>query len=199
MDKRIETLAAVGSAGETAPLATKNLYQLASTQLIKSLRSVQELEPNGYLERIEGAEDIQEFYEFALDLDRAACSKELRDTGDDRVHELLEAIHHHIRILDSIFRMKLLPYAREQLLEWKQSAARDMRAKHAFRDDTSLEISLLDASIQGSRLHVRRVWSHVSNYGGSWTDFNIRLDADQMVEFRRKVAALSQLQFPFDE
>jgi hypothetical protein len=166
--------------------------QIAETfaRLMKLLHALHEISPNPYLHRFHAAKTASELYDAALSLAYAANSKELRDTSDERVHVLSNAILLQIAELNASFRTKLTPNSPQQKQSWEKTVSLDPTGKYAFRSDGSVEISLMDSEILESILHVKRVWSHVSNFGGSWTDFRIRLDEGQVRDLKRKLAEL---------
>ncbi len=161
---------------------------------MQSLEALHRLEPNRFLAMVRKAGTPAEWYDAVLALRYAANSRELRDTGDDRVHQLCEDILRQVRHIDDIFRMTLVPASARQRRDWDLSVARDPLAKYAFRDGGTLEISLLDSSLAGSTLHVQRVWDHVCNFGGSWTGFYITLDPTQAADWQARRTRLHNLE-----
>jgi len=163
------------------------------SRLMGLLTALHEISPNRFFNMLKDAANVDEFYNAALALGYAANSKELRDTYEEQVHSLAEAIRREIATLDAFFRIKLLPRSPSQKQSWESSSSRDTSARYAFRSDGSLETSLLDAELRDSILHVKRVWSHVGNFDGSWTDFKIKLDADQVTELRTRLAEVRRI------
>lgn len=163
------------------------------SRLMALLTALHEISPNRFFNRLRQAASLDEFYGAALELGYAANSKELRDTYDEQVHSLSEDIRREVGKLDAVFRIKLLPGSPSQKQSWENSASRDPSARYAFRSDGSLEISLLDAELRDAILHVKRVWSHVGNFDGSWTNFKIKLDADQVAELRTRLAEVRRI------
>ncbi len=174
-------------------MVTQLQFADARDNLMESLGRLHWLEPNRFEPMLREAKTVRDFYDGALALGYAANAKELRDTWDDRVHSLCIEILVQMNTIDAFFRVKLYPGTPEQEQDWKRSLLRDPSAKYAMRDDGSLEISLLDSKMHESTLHVRRVWSHVSNFGGCLTDFRIKLNQAQTGELRAKLAELRAL------
>lgn len=163
-------------------------------QLMQSLEALHQLEPNRFLAMVRKAATAAEWYDAVLALRYAANSKELRDTGDERVHGLCEDILQQVRHINDYFRMKLVPASPRQRRDWDLALAGDPFEQRAFQRDGSIELSLLDADRAGSTLRVRRVWNHVCNFGGSWTTFAIGLDADQFADWQARRARLRTLE-----
>jgi hypothetical protein len=159
-------------------------------RLVKLLLVLQSFEPNRFLAQLTDAETLAAWYDVVCRLDYAANSKYLRDTDDERVHALCEEIRVLVRDIDAAFRLRMLPASPSQKQSWESAVAHDPAGKYAFRNDGSLEISLLDARLDGATLHVKRLWNHVCNTEGSWVDFHIKLDETQANTIRRKLATL---------
>lgn len=169
--------------------------QIAGTfsRLMELLTALHEISPNRFFGRLSQAGSVSEFYDGALELGYAANCKELRDTYEERVHSLCEEIRREIEKLNAFFRIKLFASSPSQMQSWEHRVSRDPGARFAFRSDGSLEVSLLDAELRESTLHVKRVWSHVGSFDGSWTDFNIKLDANQVTELRTRLAEVRRV------
>ncbi|RFP23002.1 hypothetical protein D0T25_07655 [Duganella sp. BJB488] len=163
------------------------------SRLMALLTALHEISPNRFFNMLRDAANVDEFYNAALALGYAANSKELRDTYEEQVHSLSEDIRREVEELNSFFRIKLFPSSPSQKQSWENFVSRDLGGRYAFRDDGSLEISLLDAKLSDSVLHVKRVWSHVSSFGGSLTDFKIKLDANQVTELRTRLAEVRRI------
>ena len=153
---------------------------------MRLLRQLQEVEPNRFFHKINEATTANEIFEAVLEFHYAANSKELRDTGDRQIHIMLDKISEQAEVLGAFFRIKLFPNSVGQKQSWKTTVSRDPSATYAFRDDDSLEIGLMESALHESTLHVERVWSHVSSFGGSRTNFKIKLDAIQAKEFKAR-------------
>ncbi|QBE62679.1 hypothetical protein [Pseudoduganella lutea] len=162
--------------------------------LTKLVEALHQVSPNRFHAMVKKAGTAAEWYDAVLALRYAAGSKELRDTDDERVHELCEAIRRHVARIDAYFQMKLVPASPRQQREWEDALTPDLHARHVFRKDGSLEVSLLDSDLQGATLHVRRVWNHVCNFTGSWTEFTIELDKAQAAEWQARRARLQAMQ-----
>lgn len=153
--------------------------------LLKLVQALHAIAPNRFYQKFQEANTAREMYAVALELGYAANCKELRDTGDQQVQSLCEEILLEVAKLDAAFRVKLSPHSPGQKLSWDNAVSKDPAAKYAFRHDGSLEISLLDADLAGSLLHVKRLWNHVCNFDGSWTNFMIKLEAEQVSDQAR--------------
>lgn len=162
--------------------------------LMRLVDALHQVSPNRFHAMVKKARTSAEWYDAVLALRYAAGSKELRDTGDGRVHELCEDIRRRAADIDAVFQMKLFPGSPSQQRDWEHALALDDHATYAFRKDGSLEISLLDSDLQGAALHVRRVWNHVCNFTGSWTDFTIELDEAQVADWQARRARLQATQ-----
>lgn len=163
------------------------------SRLMELLTALHGISPNRFFSLLNQAGSVREFYDGALELAYAANSKELRDTYEEQVHSLAEDIRREVAMLNSFFRIKLFPSSPSQMQSWENFVSRDLGGRYAFRDDGSLEISLLDVELRDSVLHVKRVWSHVSSFGGSWTNFKIKLDANQVAELRTRLAEVRRV------
>ena len=174
------------------------------TQIAETLASLGELvhaldwlEPTHFRQQFERAATARDMHEVILALGYAANSKELRDTGDERVHKLLSDILSLISTLRAFFIINLWPASTGQLQSWTHALSSAPGGKYAFRDDGSIRIGLLDASLQGSILSVRRIWTHVSNFSGSLTEVELKLEAEQAAEFKARLASLRSFPLPF--
>ena len=163
---------------------------MTSSLVFQHLEALHEISPNGFLFNFKRAKTISELFDLVLELGYAANSKELRDTGDEQVHTLLNDITRQLARLEELFIIKIFPSSCQQKHNWEKSALQKESGRFSFRDDGSLELSLIDSSLHDATLHVKRVWSHVSSFGGSWTDFKIKLDPTQLKEYRAKHAEL---------
>ncbi|GGC04205.1 hypothetical protein [Pseudoduganella buxea] len=171
-------------------MASPNNFNDTAGHLVKLLRALHDLEANPFLAQLGAVETLHAWYDVVCRLDYAANSKYLRDTGEERVHLLCEEIRVLICVVDEAFRFRMLPASPSQKQSWDSAVSRDPSARYAFRDDGSLEISLLDARLDGTTLHVKRLWNHVCNTEGDWVDFHIKLDETQVNTIRRKLATL---------
>lgn len=174
------------------------------TPIIGTLASLAELvhaldwlEPNYLTKHFDQATTARDMHEVILEFSYAANSKALRDTGDERVHTLLNHILPLTATLRAFFTINLWPSSTAQLQCWKHALSTAPSGKYAFRDDGSIRISLLDADLHGSSLSVRRIWSHVSDYSGSWTEVELKLDAQQVADFNTRRASLDSFFLPF--
>lgn len=154
------------------------------------------LEPNYLTKHFDRAATARDMHEVILEFSYAANSKALRDTGDDRVHKLLNDILPLAETIRAFFRIDLWPASTAQLQSWTHALSTAPSGKYAFRDDGAIRISLLDASLQGSTLSVKRIWTHVSNFSGSWTGVELKLDAGQVAECRSRLASLRSFPLP---
>ena len=155
------------------------------------------LEPNYLTKHFDRAATARDMHEVILEFSYAANSKALRDTGDERVHKLLNDILPLTETIRAFFRIDLWPASTAQLQRWKHALSTAPSGKYAFRDDGAIRISLLDADLHGSTLSVRRIWSHVSDVSGSWTEVELKLDAQQVAEFNTRRASLDSFFLPF--
>lgn len=177
-----------------APAATPITDTVAS--LVSLVRALDALEPNYFGQRLAQAGTARDFHDVVLELDYASNSKWLRDTSDERVHRILNDITALVRTIDRFFRISLWPGSTAQNQRWTHALSRDPSARYAVRDDGSLEIGLLDARLHGERLSVKRIWTHVSDYSGSVTAFELQLDAEQVAEFKARLANLRTFPLP---
>ena len=161
------------------------------------LHALDWLEPNYLTKRFDQAATARDLHEVILELGYAANSKALRDTGDERVHKLLNDIVPLTATLSAFFTINLRPASTAQLQSWTHALSSAPSGKYAFRDDGCIRIGLLDATLHGSSLSVRRFWAHVSNFSGSWTGVELRLDAQQVAEFNTRRANLDAFFLPF--
>lgn len=155
------------------------------------------LEPNYLTKHFDRAATARDMHEVILEFSYAANSKALRDTGDERVHKLLNDILPLTETIRAFFRIDLWPASTAQLQSWTHALSTAPSGKYAFRDDGAIRISLLDADLHGSTLSVRRIWSHVSDVSGSWTEVELKLDAQQVAEFNTRRASLDSFFLPF--
>ncbi|WBS04297.1 hypothetical protein OU994_08470 [Pseudoduganella sp. SL102] len=162
--------------------------------LMQLVEALHRISPNRFHAMVNRAATAAEWYDAVLALRYAANARELRDTGDERVHGLCEEIRRHVARIDDVFQMTLLPASPVQQREWEGALAADGHARQVFRTDGSLHISLLDSDLRGAALHVRRAWNHVCNFTGSWTDFTIGLDEAQAADWQARRARLRAMQ-----
>ncbi|WP_308922396.1 hypothetical protein [Janthinobacterium sp. J1-1] len=155
------------------------------------------LEPNYLTQHFDRAATARDMHEVILEFSYAANSKALRDTGDERVHKLLNDILPLTETIRAFFRIDLWPASTAQLQSWTHALSTAPSGKYAFRDNGAIRISLLDADLHGSTLSVRRIWSHVSDVSGSWTEVELKLDAQQVAEFNTRRASLDSFFLPF--
>ena len=154
------------------------------------------LEPNYLTKHFDQAATARDMHEVILEFSYAANSKTLRDTGDERVHKLLNEILPLTATLRAFFTINLWPSSTAQLQRWKHALSTAPSGKYAFRDDGSIRISLLDADLHGVSLSVRRIWSHVSDFSGSVTEVDLKLDAEQATQFKARLASLRSFPLP---
>ena len=166
------------------------------SSLAELVHALEWLEPNYVTQRFDRAATAGEMHGVILELSYAANSKVLRDTGDERVHKLLNDILSLTATLRAFFTINLWPASTAQLQSWKHALSTAPSGKYAFRDDGSIRIGLLDADLHGLNLSVRRIWSHVSNFSGSVTEFELKLDAEQAAEFKARLASLRDFPLP---
>ena len=173
------------------------------TQIARTLASLAELvhaldrlEPNYLTRRFDQAATARDMHEVILEFSYAANSKTLRDTGDERVHALLNDILPLTATLGAFFTINLWPASTAQMQSWKHALSKAPSGKYAFRDDGSIRISLLDAELHGLSLSVRRIWSHVSDFSGSQTAVDLKLDPEQIAEFKARLASLRDFPLP---
>lgn len=156
-------------------------------------KALEDISSNPYHERINREGSLEELFDTILVFDYAANSKELRDTRDDRVHALLSQVRHVSKSIYPFFITKIFPVPSRQAHEWQAAVRREPSGKYAFRDDGSIEISLLDATLDDSRLIVKRLWSHVSNFDGTSTNFEIKLDSAQVADVEKRLSELDAI------
>lgn len=154
------------------------------------------LEPNYLTKHFDQAATARDMHEVILEFSYAANSKALRDTGDERVHKLLNDILPLTEAIRAFFRIDLWPASTAQLQSWTHALSTAASGKYAFRDDGAIRICLLDADLHGSTLSVRRIWSHVSDFSGSLTGFDLKLDAEQVTQFKARLASLRSFPLP---
>ena len=157
-------------------------------RLMQLLRELDQLSPNRFPARIEHADDISAWYAAVLELNYAANSKELRDTGDDRVHAVCGRIRDTVEEFGPFFRVRLFPASPEQKRGWTGKVSREPSGKYAFRDDGSIEVGLLDSELHGDLLSVGRVWNHVCDFDGSPVSVRIPLNEAQAATMRTRFA-----------
>ena len=160
------------------------------------VHALDRLEPNHFTRQFDQAVSARELHEVILALGYAANSRELRDMGEERVHRLLNDIVPLTEAIRVFFRIDLWPASTAQLQSWTHALSRAASGKYAFRDNGAIRICLLDASLLGSTLSVKRIWTHVSDFSGCWTDFDLRLDAEQVAECRARLAGLRAFPLP---
>lgn len=165
-------------------------FAASAAHIRERLDALYALETNRFLRTVSEAATVDEWYGAVLALNYAANSKELRDTGDARVHAICEEIRDEVKRINMLFRARISPVTPSQKQSWESAVSRDPSARYAFRDDGSLEISLLDARLEAATLHVKRLWNHVCNTEGDWVDFHIKLDETQVNTIRRKLSTL---------
>ncbi len=173
-----------------SPMKTSTEVQVADllARLMQQLYELDQLSPNRFPALIEKAGDIGAWYAAMLELNYAANCKELRDTGDDRVHAICVQIRDTVDGFKPFFRVRLLPASPEQQQGWTSMVSREPSGKYAFRDDGSIEVGLLDSTLHGDLLFVGHVWNHVCNFDGSSVSFTIRLDEAQAAQLRTRFA-----------
>lgn len=180
------------------PMTTDNQIAETLSKIIALGRALDAIEPHRFMHMIMHADTAYALYGVLLEFNYAAQSKELRDTGDERVHALCNEIKRSMQKLDVYLRMTLVPSSPQQKQSWDHAVTTAPGGKYAFRDDGSLEISLLDSALRRGALRVKRIWSHVGDYDGAWTDFTIELHDNQINAFRTKYAAVVSLESAFD-
>jgi hypothetical protein len=162
----------------------------AISDIKKLIHSLHAISPNRFTSKLEQAKTTNEIYAVVLEMGYAANSPELADTSDDQVITVLKELRLQVKNLNSILRIKLWPASDIQKQDWVRFVQMAPNGKYAFRNDGSLEISLLDSKLNDSTLHIKRIWSHVCNFDGSWTEFEIKLDEAQISDFKRKSSKL---------
>jgi hypothetical protein len=164
------------------------------SHLMQLVYALDDISPNRFLDMINDALTAGEVYDAVRGLGYAANSKELRDGADEEVHRLCEEIRLQARKLDDLFNITLSPNSPQQKQSWEHFVFRSVGGKYAFQADGSLEISLLHAELRDSKLGVRRTWGRSGSHDKSPIDFQIKLDANQVSDFKRKLAALRSIQ-----
>jgi hypothetical protein len=149
--------------------------------LKKLTLAISEYPANRLFNHLSNAKTPQELFAVILELNYSSNSKIFRDGGPEEHHQNLNKITEYAKIFEDFFEAKITPNSLEQKQKWNKTILPAPSGKYAFRDDGSLRISLVDSELQGSKLHVKRMWTHVSNYDGSWTDFVIELDEAQIM------------------
>lgn len=162
-------------------------------RLMQLLGDLDAIEPNRFPMLIRNSKSASEVYAAILALGYAANSKELRDTGDDRVHSLCHAIWELVRDLDDVLRMQLLPASRSQAQTWEHTVIRKNELPYAFKENGALEVGMLDAELHGAMLRVKRIWGRYTNVGGSATDFVLKLEASQVAAYRYRRGSVELL------
>lgn len=157
-------------------------------EIAKLLYALSDLETNRFMIKFNQAPTTIKVYDAILELEYAANSKELRDTGDDRVHTLCEQIRMQSRKLHTFFRLDLFPNSEQQKLNWTKPFRPDLESKYVFREDGSLQVSVLESELVDSTLHVKRYWSRYGNFDGTRGDFKIQLDVEQAQAFKKKAS-----------
>jgi hypothetical protein len=161
----------------------------ALVEIIDLLSAIEAISPNRFLRTLEDIKCPRKIFEFTLELEYAANSKELRDTSDGNVHDLLNRISLRIEKFKSFFILNLYPSSIEQSEGWKKVIGQDSYAKRAFREDGSIRLGLLDSSLKEKVLHIQRIWDGGSYYG-SYTNFKIIVDPAQGDDFQYRFALL---------
>ncbi|WUR14615.1 hypothetical protein E7V67_005785 [[Empedobacter] haloabium] len=169
------------------------IYDVLS-ELMRLTRGLNDVCPIGYLTRMQAATTASAFYAEALRLGYAVNSKELRDTGDERVHHWCNLIWRHMKEVRSHLTLILFPHTPEQRSEWLDSFARSPGGRFAFRDDGSLHVDLVHATLNGTALHIRRLWTHVGGVNDPLQSFTIRLNPIQCGDFEARAREARAMQ-----
>lgn len=154
------------------------------TTFVKLLEQLHWHEPNRFLGSIQRAGTVGQWYDVVLGIRSAANSKELRDTDNEQVHKLCNEILGVIKDLDDFFIADVSPRSAEQKNAWLRAVMPAESGQYAFRRDGCIRISLLDATLEGASIRVRRMWTHVCSGPGSTTDFELELDATQTCDIQ---------------
>jgi hypothetical protein len=167
--------------------------------LIRSLHLLNENvnAPISFLEWFERAETASELYDTALKLSNVANSRDIRWSADAPAHRLLDDISKQIATIDANSRLKLTPNSPQQKREWKRSLLPVRDRKYVFRDDGSLEVSVLDSMLRRSTLHVGSIWS--PGFRVQCPGLKIKLDQTQAGDVRRKFAELCSVSIHFPD
>lgn len=169
------------------------IFQLLS-ELMVLTRGLDAVCPIGYLHRMQAATTAEEFHAEALQLGYAVNSKELRDTGDELVHHWSNKIWRHMKDVRSHMTLILFPHSPRQKDEWVASIMASPGGRFAFRDDGSLHVDLVHASLTGSLLHIRRLWTHVGGVNDPLESFTIQLNPLQCAAFNVRSAQARSMQ-----
>ncbi|MDN4051779.1 hypothetical protein QPK32_01600 [Massilia sp. YIM B02763] len=178
-------------------MTSQNQFADALFELRSLSKALDDISSNPYHERINRQGSLEELFDAILAFDYAANSKELRDTGDERVHALLNEVREVSKSIYPFFVTKICPESSRQAQEWQTAARREPSATYAFQDNGSTEISLLDATLDGSTLIVKRLWSYVSNFDGTWTNLKVGLGPKQVEDLKTKFAELGAIRSAF--
>lgn len=152
---------------------------------------VYKLEGGRFLSMLKASKTLGERYDAILAFDYAANSKELRDTSDETVHSLLNAVSDAVDSLNSFMRIDFFPASNDQKNMWVNRLIDCPHGKYAFRDNGAIQVSILDSRLAKDTLHIGRIWSHVSDYSGSHVNFTLPLSQQQISEFKERRILLS--------
>ncbi|AXA92021.1 hypothetical protein [Massilia sp. YMA4] len=95
--------------------------------------------------------------------------------------------------LRSHLTVALFSHSSRQKQQWLDSAVA-AGEEYAFRDDSALHICLLHTTLQGARVRVGRLWTHVCNLLGDEIDFAIDLNDVQRRDVERRLTQAAQMQ-----
>ncbi|AVR95812.1 hypothetical protein C9I28_08790 [Pseudoduganella armeniaca] len=174
-------------------MPTSPIHEVLS-ELMRLTRGLNQVCPIGYLTRMQAATTAEAFYAEALRLGYAVNAKELRDTGDERVHHWCNLIWRHMKEVRSHLTLILFPHSPEQKADWLDSLLTSPGGKFAFRDDGSLHVDLVHASLDGSTLHIGRLWTHVGGVNDPLESYAIRLNPVQCADVAERLRRASSMQ-----
>lgn len=167
--------------------------------LVGLVEELEHVEPNRFTRMVAGAGSAGALFDAVIALRYAANAKELRDTGDARVHDLCERILVLAGEFFEFMTMRLHPASASQRQSWESAVARTPYNKYALRQDGSVEFSLLETHLGKGVLRVARTWSHVCSFDGSPTDLAIQIDAQQASAVTVRQAQARVLQAVLDD
>ena len=175
-------------------IAARTTFFALRDRIMQCIDGVFDGIPVHYLAAIGQTRSAHELYATACELRSFVNSKGNRDGAAHHVHLFSNEITKLVHRLDDLFTIKIVVNSPRQREEWNTTITRDPGATYAFRDDQSLQISLLESELDGARLHVGRIWSHVCDHGGSQTNFSIMLDPAQLAHVQVKQAVVREIQ-----
>jgi hypothetical protein len=158
-------------------------------ELISLLSVLQSIESNRFLSKFGDIKCPIALLGLTRELDYAANSKELRDTGNPQVHQLLNQITLKIEKFRSFFFVNLYPNSTAQRMRWSREIADERTAARVIRADGSFQLHLLDTRIKQGFLEVGPRSSFMITDEFSMK-LKIDLDADQTQEVKKKLALI---------